>query len=231
MASGPSGSPGRIRTDTAHVLSVLTPAVGLRGYGAPLPLPLGYRRMVLPGGLEPPLHRLRAERAALTPRKRGAATRDRTVTCRLPSDRAHLAHRGDLERMAGFEPASSGWKPEALPLDDTRSGSATRIDARPNMDRCRSPAHRQPSVVKDPAHCERVAGWRQRQDSNLDPRALEARMLSVTPRCRRPHASRLFRRHNLPVTWPVLRAGLAKNKKGLPGDHPRRPGSPMNAGL
>jgi hypothetical protein len=25
-----------------------------------------------------------------------------------------------LERVAGLEPASSGWRPEALPLDDTR---------------------------------------------------------------------------------------------------------------
>jgi hypothetical protein len=61
--------------------------------------------------------------------------------------------------------SSSGWRPEVLPLDDTRSGSAygyrTRpptlatwdasSTTRPNTDRRRSPAHRHPSVVKDPA--------------------------------------------------------------------------------
>ena len=89
-------------------------------------------------------------------------------------------------------------RPSALA---TRDASST---PRPNMDRCCSPAHRIVAVFKDPTRDELVGGkgfepnrsprgervygppadhplvppvWRQRQDSNLDPRALEARML------------------------------------------------------
>jgi len=58
-------------------------------------------------------------------------------------------------------------------------------------------------------------------------RPIDIRQLSKTPllraRCRHLTA-RPFRRHNLPATWPGLPSGSqAKNKKGLPGDHPRRP--------
>src|SRR5688500_18394142 len=55
--------------------------------------------------------------------------------------------------------------------------------------------------------------WRQRQDSNPDPRALEARMLPVTPRCRFEDTP-----SPCPGPWP---SGLeAKTKKGLLGDRP-----------
>ena len=89
-----------------------------------------------------------------------------------------------------------------------RAGNAGCIPPHPGrtVDRCRSPAHRDPSVVKDPALASLVGGkgfepnrspwengftarqrtihsyrplWRQRQDSNPDPRALEARMLPL----------------------------------------------------
>ena len=68
--------------------------------------------------------------------------------------------------------------------------------------------------------------WGQRHDSNLDPRALEARMLSVTPRCRRHFTSRPFLETEPPrdLTRVLLRASGQK-KKGLPGARPGRPGS------
>jgi hypothetical protein len=77
---------------------------------------------------------------------------------------------------------------------------------RPSLDRCSCTGRRHPSVVKEPAHVELVGGkgfepkcshgggrvygppadhplrtalWRQRQDSNPDPRVLEARMLPL----------------------------------------------------
>ena len=43
-------------------------------------------------------------------------------------------------------------------------------------DRWLSPAHRPPSIVKEPA---RKSAWRQRLDSNQDPRVLEAPMLPL----------------------------------------------------
>ena len=60
--------------------------------------------MVLAGRLELPSVGLRGPRSTLELREDGAATRDRTVTCRLPSDRAHLAHRSGLSRWRGTSP-------------------------------------------------------------------------------------------------------------------------------
>jgi hypothetical protein len=100
-----------------------------------------------------------------------------------------------LVRPTGIEPVPPRWRRGMLPLHPGRT-----------WDRCRSPAHRHPSVVKDPALASLVGGkgfepkrsregergygpsadhphvppvWRQRQDSNPDPRALEARMLPL----------------------------------------------------
>jgi hypothetical protein len=51
--------------------------------------------------------------------KIGADAGNRTRVCRLPcGSSATELHR--LERVAGNDPASSVWKTEALPLDDTR---------------------------------------------------------------------------------------------------------------
>ena len=99
--------------------------------------------------------------------------------------------------------------PRAGSLPTFRSGSAyghrTRPSAlatrdapstpRPNVDRCRSPAHRHPSVVKDPA--------------------LASTSTPATP------PSRPLRRHNVPATWPVISRGLlAKTKKAFQGIAP-----------
>ena len=200
---------------------------------------LGYMAMVPPGGLEPPLHGLRARRAALT-------------------------LRGDWSEWRDSNPHLKAWKARRQPLPHIRSGSAygyrTRPSTlatwnasstpRPNMDRCRSPAHRHPSVVKDPALSSWWAArdsnpnaplgengftarqrtirtyrpfWRQRQDSNPDPRVLEARMLPLH------HAavvtiSIVSKTAALPSDLARAFSSVeAKNKKGLLGDRPRRP--------
>jgi hypothetical protein len=85
---------------------------------------LGYDRLVPPEGLEPSPRRLRAAHAALTPRRgwsRHAGSNRDLFRTKEPCCRWH---HGDLERVAGFEPAYLGWRPMVLPLDDTRSGSA-----------------------------------------------------------------------------------------------------------
>jgi hypothetical protein len=71
----------------------------------------------------------------------------------------------------------------------------------------------------------RTARWRQRQDSNADQRALEARMLPLHHAVAAALTSRPYSETNLPVTWRGLLPRRAKNKKGLLGDRPRRPGS------
>ena len=171
------------------------------------------------GGLEPPPHGLRARHAALT------------------------LQRG-LERMAGFEPAPQGLEGPQATVTPHSPWFGLRVSnpslhagnvgcsstPRPNMDRCRSPAHRHPSVVKDPALASRQSRvavppvWRQRQDSNPDPRALEARMLPLHHAADSAHVSTVRRDTTLPLTWPAsLRGRRGQNKKGLLGDRPRRP--------
>ncbi len=115
------------------------------------------------------------------------------------------------------------------------------LTPRPNTDRCRSPVHRRASVVKDPALASwwaardsnpsapwgrtglrPVSGpsartarvWRQRQDSNLDPRALEARMLPLHHAADVTSRRDRFRKQNLPMT--ALSCGReAKTKKAF----------------
>ena len=77
---------GCSRTNATCVLVAMGGFEPPRGQALDLPpLPgLGYMAMVPPGGLEPPLHGLRARRAALTPRRgTGANDRIRTDTSRL----------------------------------------------------------------------------------------------------------------------------------------------------
>lgn len=130
-------------------------------------------------------------------------------------------------------------RPAGEPLPHIRSGSAygyrTRPSAlatrdapctpRPNVDRCRSPAHRLLSLLKDPARCEHSYRpcWRQRQDSNPDPRDLEARMLPLH------HAAGATDLTTVSKTNPprdlarVLSRAVRPKQKGLLGDRPRRP--------
>jgi hypothetical protein len=73
------------------------------------PLPgLGYMVMVPPGGLEPPLHGLRARRAALTLR-RGMELMLGIEPRRRPYQSRMLPlHHISVERMIGFEPIPQG---------------------------------------------------------------------------------------------------------------------------
>ena len=111
--------------------------------------------------------------------------------------------------MAGLEPAPQGLEgPQATvtPHSPWFGLWYQSLIPRPNTDRWRSPAQELLSVVKDPCSFELVGGkgfepnrslgengftarqrtihsyrpcWRQRQDSNPDPRGLEARMLPL----------------------------------------------------
>ena len=159
--------------------------------------------------------------------------------------------------MAGFEPAPQGLEgPQATVTPHSRLVRPTGIEPvpprwqrgmhastpRPNVDRCRSPAHRDPSVFKDPALASAAARTarlatarlRARSDrsrrgaheftsgapkaSKPDLRALEARMLPLHHAA--VAASRLdrFQRQNLPVTWRgSSSAREAKTKKAFQG--------------
>ena len=181
----------------------------------------------------------------------------RTTTSRVKGPECCVDTTEGLERMTGFEPVPQGlegpWAtvtPHSLWFGlwhrPTRPSKLATWDAsstpRPNMDRCRSPAHRQPSVVKDPA----LSSWWAARDSNPiapsgergygpsadhplrtahlatapgfepGPASFGGSDASVTPRCPRHLTSRPSRRHNLPVAWPVFPHGLeTKTKKAF----------------
>jgi hypothetical protein len=168
------GDHGRIRTATGQALDLL-------------PLPGWATWPLVPSdGLEPPPHGLRTRRAPFTLRREvavGANGGTRTRTSRLG------------------RPAGNRYPTFALVRPRYQA-----LIPRPNSDRWRSPAHRLLSVVKDPALASWWAArdsnpiaplgengftarqrtirsyrpfWRQRQDSNPDPRGLEARMLPL----------------------------------------------------
>ena len=170
----------------------------------------------------------------------GADPGDRTRTTAIPGPQASLTSDQLWSEWRDSNPHLKAWKARGRPLPHIRSV----------MDRCRSPAHRHFVSCQRPRSCELVGGkgfepnrslrengvtarqrtirsyrpcWRQRQDSNPDPRALEARMLPLH------HAADFTSRFE---DTPSLRSGPAflqassQNKKGLPGDRPRRPLTP-----
>jgi hypothetical protein len=55
--------------------------------------------------------------------------------------------------------------------------------------------------------------WRQRQDSNPDPRVLEARMLPLHHAADITSSIDRFERQNLPAIWPVLFSGFRPKQK------------------
>ena len=119
--------------------------------------------MVPPGGLEPPPHGLRARRAALTPRRgrSGANDRIRTDTSRLGRPAGSRYPTFALVRPNGpvlFTGLSTSFSCQRLPL--ISSGLVA--------------ARNQPQASRPYCPC-----WRQCQDSNPDPRDLEARMLPL----------------------------------------------------
>ena len=200
--------------------------------------------MVTTGGLEPPLDRLstcclcRIGLHGHGPSgwTRTTTTRVKSPACCVDTTEGSGANGGIRTRTSRLgRPAGNRYPTFALVRPE--------VTPRPNTDRCRSPVHRHPSVVKDPALASWWAArdsnpnaplgenevtarqrtirsyrpyWRQRQDLNLDPRVLEARMLPLH------HAAgvnpRPLRRRNLLTTWPALSRGLeAKTKKALQG--------------
>lgn len=80
--------------------------------------PLTYNPMAHPEGLEPPTARLENASSSSELRVHGSTSSGREVFFRrmdvLPNEHS------TLERVARIERASSGWKPEAKPLDHTR---------------------------------------------------------------------------------------------------------------
>jgi hypothetical protein len=139
-----------------------------------------------------------------------------------------------------------GFEPGSFRVTGGRVAVATTLQP---TDRCRSPAQRHSSAVKEPALASwwaaardsnpnapfgrtvlqtacgpsaRTALWRQRLDSNPDPRALEARMLPLH------HAADVTSRLDRLRDRASLRPGgpspdARPKQKGLPGDRPGRP--------
>ena len=150
-------------------------------------------------------------------------------------------HQISLERMAGFEPAPQGLEgPQATVTPHSHLVRPTGIEPapprwrrgmhsstpRPNVDRCGSPAHRDPSVFKDPALASLVGG------KGFEPRSLPGRTglrpVNGPSRTTLPlllHVSTVFRDRTSPRPGASLLPALGKNKKSPLGDRPRRPGS------
>ena len=193
----------------------------------------------------------------------------RTTTSRVKSPACCVHTTKGVERWSEWRdsnPHLKAWKARRRPLPHIRSGLAcgyrTRPSAlatrdasstpRPNLDRCRSPAHRDPSVVKDPA----LASWWAARDSNpiapLGENGVTTRQRAI--RSYRPFGDSARIRTRTREFWrlgcsryttlPLLlhiptvsdtgpprdlaRAffrASGQHKKGLLGDRPRRPGS------
>jgi hypothetical protein len=219
------------------------------------------------GDSNPDLHGLSVPRLPIAPRADGDHGRTRTATGQaldlLPlPDWATWP----LVPLGGLEPRPRGLRARHAPLTLQRGvgangGIRTRTSrlGRPagsryptfaTSDRCRSPAHRHPSVVKDPA----LASWWAARDSNpnapvegergygpsadhphVPPHGDSARIRTRTLKLWRLgcsvyttlpmslHVSNRFEdRTSPPPDADFLRAS-GQNKKGLLGDRPRRP--------
>jgi hypothetical protein len=179
--------------------------------------------MVGSRGFEPRSARSERAASAVAPRAEvavGSSGWTRTTTTRVkgPACCVDTTEEHGWSEWRDLNPHLKAWKARRRPLPHIRPRSAG-MPPRPNVDRCRSPAHRCPSVFKDPTR----SSWRQRQDSNPDPRGLEARMLPLHHAADR-HLSQRQRTDTpslRPDALPFRVSG--QNKKGLPGDRPRRP--------
>ena len=208
-------------------------------------------KLVPPGGLEPPPHGLRARHAALTlqrgvelipgvgsalermtgfePVPQGLEGPWATVTphslwigLRVSNPSLHA---GDMECSLHtqaehgpvlFAGPSTSFGCQRPPLLRAGGRQGIRTQRLPRGERVYGPSADHPLVPP----C-----WRQRQDSNPDPRALEARMLPLHHAATSSHGSTVSKTQP-PCDRARSSSGLqAKNKKGLPGDRPRRPGS------
>ena len=200
------------------------------------------------GDSNPDLHGLDVPRLPIAPRADdgiGPSGWTRTTTSRVksPACCVHTTKGSELlERMAGLEPAPQGlegpqatvtphslWFGLRVTIPPLRAGNAAACTStpRPNVDRCRSPAHRHSSIVKDPALASTSSYRRSTTAPGLEPgpTSFGGRMLPLH------HAVDVAPSSTVSETKPpndltrsFFRAG--QNKKGLPGDRPRRPGSP-----
>ena len=149
-----------------------------------------------------------------------------------------------LERMAGFEPAPQGLEGPQAAVTPHSLWFGLRVSnpsLRAGNAECslHTQAERGTGVVHRPIDIRQLSKtpllraerqgtrtrpcWRQRQDSNPDPQALEARMLPLHHAADVTSRLEPSRRQNLPATWRGLPQGARPNKKGLLGDRPRRP--------
>ena len=162
------GDHGRIRTATGQALDLL-------------PLP-GWATwpLVPPGGLEPPPHGLRTRRAAFTLRRGiGADPKDRIRTSAIPGPQAAVTSDQRWSEWRDSNPHLKAWKARRQPLPHIRPGSAwwyqSLIPGRTRTGGVHRPRN-SCQLSKNPLL---RTVWRQRQDSNPDPRGLEARMLPL----------------------------------------------------
>ena len=147
--------------------------------------------------------------------------------------RLPIAPRAILERMAGFEPAPQGLEGPQAAVTPHSLWFGRRVEdpSLPAGQRAMHPPHpgrTWTGVVHRPidylVSCQRPRSlrahplvrpdWRQRQDSNLDPRALEARMLPLHHAADGHLTSRPPRQTRPPPTWRgPSSAGQAKQKR------------------
>jgi hypothetical protein len=183
-ATSRCGDHGRIRTATEPALNLLP----VPDWGAWPLVPLG--------GLEPPPHGLRTRNAALTLQRECSGANDgiRTRTSRLGRPVGDRYPTFALVRPPGIEPMPLRWQRGMLPPHSGRTwtGAFTGPSTSVSCQRPRSfelvggkgfepnRSLRENGVTTRRRTIRSVPPvWRQRQESNPDPRALEARMLPL----------------------------------------------------
>ena len=214
------GDHGRIRTATGQALDLL-------------PLPGWATWPLVPsGGLEPPPHGLRARCAAFTLRREvgvGANGGTRTRTSRLGRPAGNRYPTFALVRpLVSIVDTLTEHGPVAFtgpgtPVSCQRPRSYELVGGKgfePNRSRGENGFTARQRTIRSYRPI-----WRQRQDSNPDPRGLEARMLPLHHAV--VVASHLDRCKTKPPRdlAPALYRASGQNKKGLLGERPRRPGS------
>jgi hypothetical protein len=177
--------------------------------------------MVPPEGLEPSPQRLRAAYAALTPRRAGAATRDRTATCSLPRNRAAVSTMATWSEWPGSNrhrwvggPGPYHWTTLAFGSAcgyRSRSSTLATWHAPPHPGRAADRRSFRRSIddilqlSKSPLTSSwrqlDLPVWRQRQDSNPVPGVLEAPMLPLHHAADCQNNQSVSRR-TPPRTWP-----------------------------
>jgi hypothetical protein len=231
-ATWPFGPSGWTRTTTTRVKSPACSVDTTEG-------------LELIPGVEPGRRPYQGRRLPLHQISVGANGGTRTRTSRLGRPVGSRYPTFALVRPTGIEPVPPRWRRGMLPPHPgrTRTGIAGPCDI---LQLSKTPLFRAWWAARDsnptaPARGERGYGpsadhphvppvWRQRQDSNPDPRALEARMLplhhaaDVTSRLDR------FRRQILPVIWRELSPSARPKQKRPSRGSPQKACFSMTAG-